>query len=321
MKLSLIACATALALSACAWAPAGADRASLTSGPIFRYAIEGPPNIGVVQAFNKDGQTFVQFLDIARANPAFSAPDGRPLGFAMNGQYAVLPGELDDLSVQTPFGRVRVYARRPAPSGQAAAPAAVPSAPAPVAASPSSSDIAALLAAARSELAQAETRIAELRAALAAIKGSTPGDRQARTRLNERIGALRSAADQTAASMVRVEFEFAGTDFEIASDVAKALVPAALTAQRVTVRGFTDSPVSDAANRRIALERALSARRYLVAQGVNPQKVRVFYQSAGGFVADNSTAEGRAKNRRVEIELKQPASERATAPAGQEKVS
>lgn len=49
MKLSLIACATALALSACAWAPAGADRASSTSGPTFRYAIEGPPNIGVVQ--------------------------------------------------------------------------------------------------------------------------------------------------------------------------------------------------------------------------------------------------------------------------------
>ena len=44
-------------------------------------------------------------------------------------------------------------------------------------------------------------------------------------------------------------------------------------------------------------------RRPLIGQGVDAKKIRAFYNSAGGFVADNSTPEGRAKNRRVDIEL------------------
>ncbi len=69
------------------------------------------------------------------------------------------------------------------------------------------------------------------------------------------------------------------------------------------MRGYTDSPVIDDANRKIALARALAARQYLIAQGVDPKKIRAYYKSAGGFIADNGTQEGRAKNRRVDIEI------------------
>lgn len=51
----------------------------------------------------------------------------------------------------------------------------------------------------------------------------------------------------------------------------------------------------------LALRRALSARSYLVARGVSPLKIMVNFASAADFVADNSTAEGRRENQRVEI--------------------
>lgn len=316
MKLSLIASASALALSACAWTPPGAEQASvLRTAPVFRYAIEGPVTIGVVQAFNKDGQTYVQFLDIARANPAISGPSGEALGFATTGQYAVLAGVQDDLTVTTPYGRVRVYARVTPPAGRPEsprprAPAVVPSVnPEPVTSSAGTAD---LLATARAELARAEARIAELQSQLREIRGSSPADRQARADLGQHIGQLRAAIDKTNDSMVRVSFDFGASDFAIAPSLAATLVPAAKAAAQVTVRGYTDSPVADAANRRVALARAVSARRYLVAQGVDAKKIRAYYSSSGSFIADNSTAEGRAQNRRVEIQL-QPAASSAVA--------
>jgi hypothetical protein len=46
-----------------------------------------------------------------------------------------------------------------------------------------------------------------------------------------------------------------------------------------------------------------SARSYLVARGVSPLKIMVNFASAADFVADNSTAEGRRENQRVDIEV------------------
>lgn len=105
------------------------------------------------------------------------------------------------------------------------------------------------------------------------------------------------------AALYRVSFEFGSTKFEPPADMVNTLVSAAMQASRVELRGRTDSPVKDDADQRIALGRALAARRYLVAQGVAANKIRVSYLSSGDFIADNSTAEGKAKNRRVDIAL------------------
>jgi outer membrane protein OmpA-like peptidoglycan-associated protein len=45
-------------------------------------------------------------------------------------------------------------------------------------------------------------------------------------------------------------------------------------------------------------------RRLLISLNVEPQRIRLFYRGAGNFVANNSTPEGKALNRRVEIELR-----------------
>jgi OOP family OmpA-OmpF porin len=67
--------------------------------------------------------------------------------------------------------------------------------------------------------------------------------------------------------------------------------------------GHTDSVGSDAYNQKLSVRRSEAVKAYLVSKGV--EKNRVYTEGKGEKqpVADNKTAEGRAKNRRVEIEV------------------
>jgi len=76
---------------------------------------------------------------------------------------------------------------------------------------------------------------------------------------------------------------------------------------RVTIVGHTDSTGSDAINNPLSMERAQSVRDYLAARGVSPTRVEVAGHGEREPVADNSSDAGRAKNRRVEIYLREPA--------------
>ncbi|MGQ0835363.1 MAG: OmpA family protein [Gammaproteobacteria bacterium] len=67
------------------------------------------------------------------------------------------------------------------------------------------------------------------------------------------------------------------------------------------VEGHTDSTGSPATNEALSLARALSVRDYLIGQGVAAMKIDVEGLGPAAPVADNETAAGRARNRRVEI--------------------
>jgi len=67
--------------------------------------------------------------------------------------------------------------------------------------------------------------------------------------------------------------------------------------------GHTDSVGTDAYNQKLSVRRADAVKAYLVTKGVESNRVYTEGKGEKQPVADNKTAEGRAKNRRVEIEV------------------
>jgi OmpA-OmpF porin, OOP family len=67
--------------------------------------------------------------------------------------------------------------------------------------------------------------------------------------------------------------------------------------------GHADSVGSDAYNQRLSVRRSESVKAYMVSKGIEPNRVYTEGKGEKQPVADNKTADGRAKNRRVEIEV------------------
>lgn len=72
---------------------------------------------------------------------------------------------------------------------------------------------------------------------------------------------------------------------------------------RMKITGFTDNFGTKETNMAVSVKRAESVAKYLTKKGI--EKTRLLYDGSGALypVADNTTPEGREKNRRVEIEL------------------
>lgn len=69
----------------------------------------------------------------------------------------------------------------------------------------------------------------------------------------------------------------------------------------ITVYGHTDNVGSEAANRKISLQRAESVGNYLNSKGIAKSRITMQGMGYDQPVADNSTEAGRAQNRRVEV--------------------
>lgn len=70
-----------------------------------------------------------------------------------------------------------------------------------------------------------------------------------------------------------------------------------------TVEGHTDSVGSDAYNQNLSERRANAVRQALISEGVDSSRVNAVGHGEARPIADNSTADGRAMNRRVEAEV------------------
>jgi outer membrane protein OmpA-like peptidoglycan-associated protein len=71
----------------------------------------------------------------------------------------------------------------------------------------------------------------------------------------------------------------------------------------IRIVGHTDSTGSDAINNPLSVNRAASARNYLVSRGVSGQRIQIDGRGSYEPIADNTTEAGRAKNRRIEMFL------------------
>ena len=69
----------------------------------------------------------------------------------------------------------------------------------------------------------------------------------------------------------------------------------------VRIVGHTDSTGSEAVNNPLSVDRAASTRNYLVNRGVDGRRIAIDGMGERYPIASNDTAEGRARNRRVEI--------------------
>ncbi|MEL6323124.1 MAG: OmpA family protein [Pseudomonadota bacterium] len=158
-----------------------------------------------------------------------------------------------------------------------------------------------------------DKRNAAIGAAVGALAGAGVGaymDRQERRLREQTAGTgievvrngdqlqLNMPSDVTFASgQSNIQPQFYGA----LDDVASTLVEFPSTA--VDIIGHADSTGAEDFNQRLSEQRAQSVSSYLQGQGVTPVRLASFGFGETRPVADNSTAQGRAQNRRVEIIL------------------
>lgn len=157
-------------------------------------------------------------------------------------------------------------------------------------------DVAALLK-------LAEAQLAEARQLLERANKNPGSTGKELSEVNARLDLAESRMVTAAAAIVRINFPTSGTTFKPNNEIARILIASGKSAEWVNIHGRTDSKIAGDLDAKIALARALAARTFLVDNGVSPDKIRVFSRADGEFVAPNSTKEGRALNRRVDIEF------------------
>ena len=78
----------------------------------------------------------------------------------------------------------------------------------------------------------------------------------------------------------------------------------------VRIVGHTDNTGNDAINNPLSVNRAQSARDYLVSRGVATQRISIDGRGSREPIADNASEAGRARNRRIDIFLAERAAQR-----------
>lgn len=75
--------------------------------------------------------------------------------------------------------------------------------------------------------------------------------------------------------------------------------------EKVRISGYTDNTGPANYNMRLSKHRAMSAAKYLEDHGITSDRIKVVGYGASHFADPNTTAAGRARNRRIEVSFYQ----------------
>jgi outer membrane protein OmpA-like peptidoglycan-associated protein len=163
-------------------------------------------------------------------------------------------------------------------------------------------DAAAKEAEARAEAARAAQQAAEQSAQQASQQAE-----QVRERLRQQLNQVLQTTETARGLIVNMSdvlFDFNKYTLKPEAREKLAKVSGILLAYpnlKVQVEGYTDNIGSDEYNQKLSEQRADGVREYLVSQSVTDNNVTAKGYGKSDPVADNSTNDGRAKNRRVEL--------------------
>jgi outer membrane protein OmpA-like peptidoglycan-associated protein len=154
------------------------------------------------------------------------------------------------------------------------------------------------LAAVRAEILRAQQHLMGLSAELDKATRGEPST--SLEQLRSEIEAIQIEIDGVNATLVRAHFAPGSALLALSADTKNAILAAAQRANRIRIRGRADASGSAAGNEALARERALSMRRLLVDGGIAADRLQTSF-TRGDYIAPNSTLEGRAQNRRVDV--------------------
>jgi outer membrane protein OmpA-like peptidoglycan-associated protein len=155
--------------------------------------------------------------------------------------------------------------------------------------------------------AQADAEAAEARAKAAEANKSAEDANAVREKLRNQLNSVLQTSETARGLIVNMSdvlFDTGKYTLKPTTQISLAKVAGILEAYpglKVQVEGYTDSVGSDEFNQKLSENRASAVKDFLVSQGVQPDNI-----SSAGFgknspVADNTTASGRAENRRVNM--------------------
>ncbi len=126
-----------------------------------------------------------------------------------------------------------------------------------------------------------------------------------RNELTSPIGlrASESISYTTTAIQFRITFAEDDATFLPSPAFRQALLRAAGSSQVVSILGASDSATTTAKSETAAATRAENVSTFLIANGIDPSKLKSTSVPSGAFIADNSTTAGKSMNRRVDIQI------------------
>lgn len=91
------------------------------------------------------------------------------------------------------------------------------------------------------------------------------------------------------------------SEFQSSLDQLAAALAQSYPTAKLSVHGYTDNTGSDAYNLMLSEQRAVAVKTFLIEKGVEPSRVASRGHGESDPIAPNTTAQGRAQNRRVEL--------------------